>query len=142
MEYEDFTGKGASIWYKNIEWRNGNDLIGLNLSPGPRYCLLIWWEYGWLPGQCRIDFRNNLSSLTLIHWLQDNGERFNGTLWYWWTNPIIIHEELQKALAKAKINKAIRIDKIPNETTISKRVTSCCLYDAYVLVTNWPMSFI
>ncbi len=28
---------------------------------------------------------------------------------------IIMHNELQKALGKAKTNKAIRIDKIPNE---------------------------
>ncbi len=28
---------------------------------------------------------------------------------------VIMHNELQKALRKAKINKAIRIDKIPNE---------------------------
>ncbi len=30
-------------------------------------------------------------------------------------DPIIIHNELQKALGKAKINKAIRVDTIPNE---------------------------
>ncbi len=28
---------------------------------------------------------------------------------------IIMHNELQKALGKAKTNKAIRIDKLPNE---------------------------
>ncbi len=46
----------------------------------------------------------------------------------------IMHNELQKALGKAKINKAIRMDKIPNKimkNNISTESLGPGLYAAY-----------
>ncbi len=49
----------------------------------------------------------------MTHRLQDDADRFNGTLSLF-VELIIMCNELQKALDKAKINKTIRIDKILN----------------------------